>query len=85
VAAVAREKFDLIVTDYNMPLMDGSGLVAFLKQNPVSASIPIIMVTTEQDPQKLELIRRLGVTDICDKNFPAEIVGKIIDQILSKP
>ena len=38
VAAVARETFDLIVTDYNMPYMDGRGLVGYLKQNPSTTS-----------------------------------------------
>jgi len=80
VAAVAREPFDLIVTDYNMPFMDGRGLVGYLKQNPATAPVPIIMVTTETDPAKLEAVRRLGVAAVCDKSFQPEIVRKIIDE-----
>jgi serine/threonine protein kinase len=81
VAAVAREPFDLIVTDYNMPFMDGRGLVGYLKQNPATAPVPIIMVTTETDPTKLEAVRRLGVAAICDKSFQIEIVRKVIDEL----
>jgi two-component system chemotaxis response regulator CheY len=84
VAAVARETFDLIVTDYNMPFLDGRGLVGYLKQNPATASIPIILVTTEQDPAKLEAVRQLGVAAICDKSFPPEVIQKIIDQLVKK-
>jgi serine/threonine protein kinase len=84
VAAVATEAFDLIVTDYNMPLMDGQGFVSFLKQNPATASIPIIMVTTEEDPAKLEAVRQLGVAAVCNKSFPPEVAQKIIDQLVSK-
>ena len=51
IAMAARESCDLIVTDYNMPLMDGRALVSYLKQNPATAAIPIMMVTTETDPQ----------------------------------
>jgi serine/threonine protein kinase len=80
VAAVAGERFDLIVTDYNMPYMDGGSLVAFLKQNPATATIPIIMVTTEKDPAKLEAVRQLGVAAICDKTFPAETVRLVLDR-----
>src|SRR5262249_35834886 len=54
VAVLAGGKFDLIVTDYNMPHMDGRGLVGYVKQNPATAAIPVIMVTTETDPGKLE-------------------------------
>jgi two-component system chemotaxis response regulator CheY len=82
VAAVVRETFQLIVTDYNMPHMDGQGLVGFLKQDPSTASVPIIMVTTETDPGKLEAVRRLGVAAICDKSFPVEAVRGILDRVL---
>jgi serine/threonine-protein kinase len=85
VAAVAGETFDLIVTDYNMPYMDGSRLVAYLKQNPATASIPIIMVTTEDDPNKLEEVRRLGVAAVCDKSFPPDVVRKVIDELVGTP
>jgi serine/threonine protein kinase/DNA-binding response OmpR family regulator len=79
VNVLAREKFDLIVTDYNMPYMDGAGLVGYLRQNPATAKVPIIMVTTEQDPAKLDAIRRLGVT-VCDKSFNPAVVRPILDQ-----
>ena len=79
VAALTGEKFDLIVTDFNMPFMDGGGLVAYLKQNPATASAPIIMVTTETDPAKLDPVRKLGVM-ICDKSFQRENVRKILEK-----
>jgi serine/threonine protein kinase/DNA-binding response OmpR family regulator len=82
VAAAARETFDLIVTDYNMPYMDGRALVGYLKQNPSTATVPIIMVTTEADPAKLAAVRQLGVVAFCDKSFPPEVVAKIIDQLV---
>jgi serine/threonine protein kinase/DNA-binding response OmpR family regulator len=82
VAAVAGDRFDLIVTDYNMPYMDGRSLVAYLKQNPATATVPIIMVTTEKDPAKLEAVRHLGVAEVCDKNFSPDVVRKIIDRLV---
>jgi serine/threonine-protein kinase len=81
VAALAGETFDLIVTDYNMPYMDGRGLVGYLKQNPATASVPIIMVTSETDPSKLEPVRQLGIT-ICDKSFQRDVVRKVLDQLV---
>ncbi len=82
VAALVRDAFDLIVTDFNMPFMDGGGLVGYLKQNPATAALPIIMVTTETDPAKLNAVRKLGVAAICDKSFPPEVVGGVLDQLL---
>ena len=75
----------MIVTDYNMPYMDGRGLVGYLKQNPSTASIPIIMVTTEEDAGKLEAVRQLGVAAVCDKSLPPEIARRIIDQLVKMP
>jgi serine/threonine protein kinase/DNA-binding response OmpR family regulator len=83
VAVLARQAFDLIVTDYNMPYMDGRGLVGYLKQNPATASVPIIMVTTEDDPAKLDAVRRLGVAAVCDKSFRPEAVRQIVDKLAS--
>lgn len=82
VAAAAGDRFDLIVTDYNMPFMDGGSLVAYLKQNPATAAIPIIMVTTETDPAKLQAVRQLGVAAVCEKSFPAETVQQILDHLV---
>jgi serine/threonine protein kinase len=82
VAAVAGNKFDLIVTDYNMPHMDGRGLVGYLKENPATAAIPVIMVTTEDDPAKLAAVRRLGVAAVCDKSFPAVVVRRVLEQVV---
>ncbi len=81
IAATAREKFDLIVTDYNMPLMDGHALVAYLRQTPGTAAIPIIMVTTETDPKILDPVRRLGVAGICGKQFLQVDVQAIVDRL----
>jgi CheY-like chemotaxis protein len=81
-AAVAGDRFDLIVTDYNMPYMDGGSLIAYLKQNPATAAVPIILVTTEHDPAKLEAVRQLGVAAVCDKSFPAETVRRVVDRLV---
>jgi two-component system chemotaxis response regulator CheY len=81
IAVAARDTFHLIVTDYNMPLMDGRALVSYLKQNPPTATIPIIMVTTETDAQKLDLVRKLGVVAILDKVFSPGVVGPLLDKL----
>ena len=81
IAVAAREICDLIVTDYNMPLMDGRALVSYLKQNPATAAIPIVMVTTETEPRVLDPVRKLGVVAIFEKAFPASVVGPLLDSL----
>jgi CheY-like chemotaxis protein len=84
IATLTRERFDLIVTDYNMPLLDGRGLIAYLKQDPATASVPVIMVTTETDPNKLDAVRQLGVAALCDKSFPADVVEKVLQRLVAR-
>lgn len=81
IAVATRENCDLIVTDYNMPLMDGRALVSYLKQNLPTAEIPIVMVTTETEPRVLDPVRKLGVVAVFDKAFPAHVVGPILDSL----
>ena len=81
IAVAAREICHLIVTDYNMPLMDGRALVSYLKQDPATATIPIVMVTTETDPRILDPVRQLGVVAIVEKAFPASVVGPLMDAL----
>ncbi|MFO0803202.1 MAG: protein kinase [Gemmataceae bacterium] len=81
IAAATREPFDLIVTDYNMPLMDGFALVSYLKQTPATAKVPIVMVTTETEPAVLDPVRKLGVAAVFEKSFPKEEVNALMDRL----
>lgn len=81
IAVATRENCNLIVTDYNMPLMDGRALVSYLKQNPGTSATPIIMFTTETDPVILDPVRKLGVSAIIEKAFPVSTVGPILDSL----
>jgi serine/threonine protein kinase len=78
VAALEEAKFDLVVTDYNMPRLDGRGLLDFIRHRSTNPSVPVIVVTTETDPAKLEAVRRLGVTAVCDKSFRPEVVRDLL-------
>jgi serine/threonine protein kinase/CheY-like chemotaxis protein len=81
IVTAARESCDLIVTDYNMPLMDGRALVSYLKQNPATSAIPIVMVTTETEPRVLDPVRKLGVVAVIEKAFPAAVVGPLLNSL----
>ena len=81
-ALKAIENFSpqIVILDIDMPLMDGRALVSYLKQNPPTAAVPIVMVTTETDPQVLDPVRRLGVLAVVEKAFPASVVGPLLDK-----
>lgn len=75
--------FDLVVTDYNMPLMDGSALVDKIRNESNQPSIPIMMVTSEQNENRLAAVQQSGVSAICDKPFELETVQQLMKQVLA--
>lgn len=79
------EEFDLVVTDYNMPEMDGRELSEFIRFNPNTAHIPIIMVTSEAaDSAKMSNIQQTGVNALCDKPFEPQEVRRMLMALLSE-
>jgi serine/threonine protein kinase len=78
---LGKETFDLVVTDYNMPRLDGQGLVDYIRNRSASPAVPVIVVTTETDPAKLDAMRRLGVAAICEKSFKPEVVRGILERL----
>ena len=78
-----KSSFDLVVTDYNMPQMDGQQLITYIRQASNQRQVPIIMVTTEFDPQKLAAVYQLGVSAICNKSFDLELVRNIVMKLFA--
>lgn len=71
-AAIAREKPDLIFLDITMPVMDGVTMLTKLKENPELKAIPVIMLTAESGRENVAYIAKLGVRDYLVKPFKDE-------------
>ncbi len=78
------EAFDLIVTDYNMPEMDGQQLTQYIREEMNNAFIPILMVTSEHDETRLSNIQKAGVSAIFDKPFEPQTVKEVLYRILEE-
>ena len=77
--------FDLVVTDYNMPEMDGRELSEFIRFSPETAHIPIIMVTSESSSSlHMANIHQTGVNALCDKPFEVDEVRKMLAALLGQ-
>ena len=74
---------DLVVTDYNMPEMDGRQLVEYIRQQSWQRSVPILMVTSESDFSRLAAVEEAGVSGICDKPFEPGTVRRLLQRILA--
>lgn len=76
--------FDLVITDYNMPEMDGEKLVSHIRQNSMQSSVPVLMVTSEEDEVRLAAARQSGVSALSDKPFEPENIRRLITRLLSE-
>jgi CheY-like chemotaxis protein len=66
------KRFNLIITDMNMPVMDGVEFTRNVRSDPTFSDIPIIMITTETERSQQDLARKAGVTHFMQKPFDAE-------------
>ena len=77
-AALKSTPVDLIITDLNMPKMDGVTLIRTLRADPKWRTTPILMLTTESDATKKAAGRAAGATVWIVKPFDPE---KLIDVV----
>ncbi|GHU10634.1 response regulator [Betaproteobacteria bacterium] len=83
ITQLAETMVDLVLTDYNMPEMDGKALVEYIRTQSWQASVPILMITSEHDQGRLAAIEKAGVSAICNKSFGATDMRKVITEALS--
>ena len=80
-----RERYDLIVTDINMPDINGLELVSFVKGNQVYSSIPLIIVSTESSDRDREKGLGLGADAYLVKPFDPDDLLQIASDLLPSP
>ncbi len=78
----AGEKPDLIITDLNMPKMDGITLIREVRKLPGTRFTPILVLTTESQQAKRQEARRAGATGWMVKPVPAQDLLKVIQQVI---
>jgi len=84
-AVASRATPDLIILDYNMPVMDGITMLRKMREDPGLKRTPVIMLTADSGLQSLATVARLGVRDYVTKPFREEELlakaGRIIPLI----
>jgi two-component system chemotaxis response regulator CheY len=77
------EDFDLIITDINMPDINGLEFINFMKSNPKYKSLPLIIVSTERSEEDRKRGMALGAVAYITKPFKANELKEIIKQIIN--
>ncbi|MCM8919845.1 MAG: response regulator [Candidatus Thiodiazotropha sp.] len=81
---VNQHYYDLVISDYNMPEMNGQELVDYIRQESGQPGLPILMVTSESNQNRLAAVQKSGVSAICDKPFTTETIQHLLQQILQE-
>ncbi|MBW2248102.1 MAG: response regulator [Deltaproteobacteria bacterium] len=79
-----QEWLDLVLTDYNMPDMNGLGLVEEMKKDEELKSVPVVMITTEGSRERVEEFMEKGVMDYIKKPFTPEQIKQKLMQIIGE-
>lgn len=76
------QTFDLIVTDYNMPEVNGLELAEYIRHSEQHSHLPILMVTSEANDAHLSHVSQSGVNAITDKPFEPNTVKRLLKTLL---
>jgi len=77
-------RFDLIITDLNMPRMDGLTMIRELRRSPSNAGVPIVFLTTESDDGIKQQAKAAGATGWLVKPFDADQLVRIARKVLGR-
>lgn len=80
---LSTQKFDIILTDINMPIMDGLKLVSMVRNDPVHKAIPIIIITTEGADEDRKRGLALGANAYIAKPIQTADLLNVVSQIIS--
>lgn len=79
-----RDHIDLIMTDINMPDINGLELIRYLRANPNYKNIPVFIISTEGNAKDIEKGKQLGADEYLIKPFASAILKELINRYLNR-
>lgn len=73
---------DIVFADINMPVMDGVQMVAAMAESGLLQRIPVVIISTERNRQRIDYLKSLGVTAYLKKPFMPEDFKATVEQLL---
>ena len=75
-------KVDLVITDLNMPVMDGIEMITEIRKLSDHSFTPILMLTTESQPEKKDAGRKAGATGWIVKPFNSDQLVSVVRKLI---
>jgi two-component system chemotaxis response regulator CheY len=79
-----REKFDLIITDINMPDINGLELIRFVRSSEHHGSVPILIISTQSTDRDRERVIELGADSFLAKPFDPQTLVDAVAALIEK-
>lgn len=79
-----EQMFDLVISDYNMPNIDGLELIDHIRNHSSQPTVPVMMITSEQNESRLAAIQSAGVSALCSKPLSYDMVKQLIQQLVAE-
>lgn len=74
---------DLVLIDLNMPVMDGATLLRWLKGSPKLTYLPVIVITSVDNPAKRDELKELGAFEVLSKPISPGKLMPVVNQIFN--
>jgi len=79
---ISAERFDMIFTDINMPVMDGLKLISLVREDATHRGVPIVVITTEGAQEDRQRALALGANDYITKPIQPNRILEVAKQLL---
>lgn len=82
-AEMNTQDFDLVIADINMPEMDGKSLLKWIRASEKLKGIPVVFVTSTDNPAQVEELKTLGANAVLAKPVTAACLEPVIQDIFA--
>jgi two-component system, chemotaxis family, chemotaxis protein CheY len=79
---LGEHSVDLVLADINMPEMNGMEMAAAILANPITADVPVVIISTHTEDVRINELRCQGVKAYIHKPFTAETIRDVLSGIL---
>lgn len=80
--ALNTNTIDLVITDINMPLMDGFELIERMRLDMMLKDIPVVVISTEGSLTRVSYLEEMGIRGYVRKPFSAEEIHAVMNEVL---
>ena len=82
IAVLMNNDIDLVLADLNMPKINGIEMVGRMKNNPETADVPVVVVSTESSAQKIDMLMEQGIAGYLHKPFTPEEFKQVLSDVV---